>query len=198
MSLPPATVFGLAERCAPAVSAQTLSAVALAESGLNPLAIHVNRGRPSTTPTSRAEGIAAAKSLMASGADFDVGLLQINVANLRQLGLSLEDAFDPCRNIAAGADLLRANYSAARVRIPAPQAALHAALSRYNTGDERRGLRNGYVARVIKAVAQLEQSTAPGPTPRPVPPARPWDAFGDLGRADFVLALTPPSEGSLP
>src|ERR1700761_7446633 len=112
MSLSPATVLALAERCAPAVAAQTLRAVALAESGFNPLAINVNRGAPRPRPAaSRAEALAVARTLQAAGANFDVGLLQINVANLQRLGLTLEDAFDPCRSLAAGAAVLKADYA---------------------------------------------------------------------------------------
>jgi type IV secretion system protein VirB1 len=190
MSLSSATVHDLAERCAPAVAAQTLSAVALAESGLDPLAIHVNRGGPRLRPpVSRAEALATAHALRAARANFDVGLLQINVSNLGRLGLSLDDAFDPCRSLAAGAALLSADYAQVRAAGPAPQAALRTALSRYNTGDDERGFGNGYVARVVGAAARLDRApVAPAHlTPTTAPPT--WDAFGDLPAAGFVLTL---------
>jgi type IV secretion system protein VirB1 len=190
-------VFGLAERCAPAAAAQTLSAVALAESGFNPFAINVNHGaqlpRP---PASRTDALAAAIALKAAGANFDLGLLQINVANLPRLGLTLAGAFDPCRSLAAGAVLLKASYAAVRATGPEPQAALRTALSRYNTGDDARGFRNGYVTRVVRAAARLDgapPTPAASPTPSPT-----WDAFGDLGSAGFVVTLSPNSQGPTP
>ncbi|MGH6910104.1 MAG: lytic transglycosylase domain-containing protein [Phenylobacterium sp.] len=199
MSLSPAAVFDLAERCAPAVAAQTLSAVASAESAFNPLAINVNHAlQLARPPASRAEAVAVARTLQIAGANFDLGLLQINVSNLRRLGLSLEDAFDPCRNLAAGAALLRANYAAAQATGPDPQAALRAALSRYNTGDDTRGFRNGYVTRVVSAAARLDSAgSAPSPVTPPIKPAA-WDAFGDLRAAGFVVSLPPTNQGPTP
>jgi type IV secretion system protein VirB1 len=198
-TLSSATVLDMAERCAPGVAAQTLRAVAMAESGFHPLAIHVNRGaqRP-RRPALRAEALAAAKSLRAAGANFDLGLLQINVANLRRLGLTLEDAFDPCRSLAAGAAVLRANYTVARAQGPAPQAALRIALSTYNTGDASRGFRNGYVTRVVAAAARLDSAPvrADAANPASAPPPA-WDAFGDLRPASFVT-LSPSDQGATP
>ena len=73
--------------------------------------------------------------------------MQVNSRNLRALGISILQAFDPCTNISAGATILSADYAnASRLRGPG-QAALQAALSAYNTGDFYRGFENGYVAR---------------------------------------------------
>jgi hypothetical protein len=41
----------------------------------------------------------------------DVGLAQVNSANFSWLGLTMESALDPCRNIAAGARVLFAKYN---------------------------------------------------------------------------------------
>jgi type IV secretion system protein VirB1 len=192
MSLSPAAVHELAERCAPAVAAQTLSAIALAESGFNPLAIHVNRGASSVlSPASRAEALAAAQSLQAAGANFDLGLLQINISNLRRLRLTLDDAFDPCRSLAAGAAVLKADYVDVRATGPDPQAALRRALSRYNSGDDARGFRNGYVTRVVRAAARLDGAPIPPASPTSTTPSPAWDAFGDLPTAGFVVSLSP-------
>lgn len=196
MSLSAAVVLELAQRCAPAVAAQTLSAVAWTESRFNPLAIHVNRGGPQVAPpTSRVEALAAATALQAAGANFDLGLLQINVANLRRLDLTLEQAFDPCRSLAAGAAVLHADYATARGKAPAPQAALRTALSRYNTGDDARGFANGYVTRVVQAAAHLAGASIPATPPlSTTPPPSAWDAFGDLKAAGFVIRL-PANQG---
>jgi type IV secretion system protein VirB1 len=200
MSLDPATVLALATRCAPAVAAQTLRAVAQAESGLNPYAIGVNRGQPvGRPPQSRAEAIALAKRLLAAGANLDLGLAQINSENLARLGLSVDDAFDPCRNLAAGAVVLKTAYVAVRNREPAPQAALRTALSIYNTGDADRGFRNGYVTRVVAAAARLDGRVAAAIAPPPwAPPPAAWDAFGELRPATFVTAARSSTQGAIP
>jgi hypothetical protein len=42
---------------------------------------------------------------------YDVGIAQINTANFGWLGLTMETALDPCRNLAAGARVLFAKYN---------------------------------------------------------------------------------------
>jgi type IV secretion system protein VirB1 len=187
--LTPEAVMQLAAQCAPQAAAETLLAVMHVESGLDPLAIGVNGATPRRVRVaSRTEAIAQAGALIAGGANIDLGLAQINSANLGRLGLSVADAFDPCRSLAAGATILQNNYQAVRAFSANDQWALRAALSLYNTGDRNRGFKNGYVARVERAAA-AEQALPVEPL-RPVgaspPPA--WDAFGDLGPATFVTS----------
>jgi type IV secretion system protein VirB1 len=197
MSLDPAAVLALALRCAPGVAAETVLAVARAESGLNPYAIGVNRAPPlQRPPQSRPEAVTAARRLLAAGVNVDLGLAQINSANLARLGLSLDDAFDPCRNLAAAGEVLAEDYGLARTTTAAPQAALRTALSLYNTGDQARGFRNGYVARVI-AAAGGHTAPSPGPAHLAGDVRRPWDAFGDLSAAAFV-ALPSSPQGATP
>lgn len=189
-------ILSLSQACAPQVAPETLAAIAYAESRFNPLAIGVNRGpRPATRPRDAAEAARVSRALLARGANLDLGVAQINSANLEWLGLSVEAAFDPCRNLAAAGVVLRAGYrpSATGDR----QAALRIALSRYNTGHPERGFRNGYVARVERAavalslaplsapIAELEVSAPVAPSPRLEPPPV-WDVFG---RARFSAAL---------
>ena len=127
-----------------------MSAIIVAESAGNPFAIGVNRGgKIQTQPRDRSEAIATARRLLERGANIDLGLGQINSANLSWLGLSVESAFDPCRNIAAAAKILSQNYLQATSR--GADAPLAAALSAYNTGSMTNGLANGYVARVYRA-----------------------------------------------
>ncbi|RAK66412.1 lytic transglycosylase domain-containing protein [Phenylobacterium kunshanense] len=176
--LDPQIVADLAVQCAPGVAPATLLAVARAESDLDPLAIGVNGARARRPqPSTAAEAAAAARSLAAAGRDIDLGLAQINVRNLARLGLSIEAAFDPCRNLAAAAVVLREGYARGRARHGPGQAALRVALSVYNTGHAERGFANGYVARVIaKAGTRLPANSTPPPAPQPQPPA--WDVFG--------------------
>jgi type IV secretion system protein VirB1 len=182
-------VIRLAEQCAPQAAPQTLLAIARVESGLDPLVIGVNRPVARRVRSATVEEAAAqAKALIAAGANVDLGLVQINSANLHRLGLSVSEAFDPCRNLAAGAILLQGDYLSARGAWPDAQAALRSALSLYNTGDVARGIRNGYVARVVVAAAgqQARASDAPAQAPAPAP----WDVFGQVRTATFVLFPT--------
>jgi type IV secretion system protein VirB1 len=195
MSLDPAFVLALAAHCVPGVAGETLLAVATAESGLDPNAIGVNHAAAlARPPQSRPEAVVVARRLLAAGGNLDLGLAQINSRNLARLGLTLEDAFDPCRNLAAAGRLLRADYHLALTATVAPQAALRAALSLYNTGDQTRGVRNGYVTRVAAAAGRPSRTARPVPAPAAAHPA-PWDAFGDLGAAAFVTA-TESAEGA--
>jgi type IV secretion system protein VirB1 len=179
MPLAPALVLTLARQCAPTVAPETLLSVARVESGLDPLAIGVNRPAPARLhPTSFPDAVAAATRLIASGSNIDLGLGQINSANLASLGLGIAEAFEPCRNLrAAGAVLLQAYQS----QSPSPgqeQAALRAALSIYNTGRADRGLRNGYVAKVSAEAAKTVPPLQPSLSQSPPKPAPAWDVFG--------------------
>lgn len=143
-------LLALSRSCAPEVAPETLLSVARAESGFDPLTIGVN-GRPHRAfhPTSPQAAVGLASRLIAGGANVDLGLTQINGRNLARLGLDLRSVFDPCSNLRAGARVLVDGYQASGGA--APQVALQAALSRYNTGDPQRGHRNGYVAKVIQS-----------------------------------------------
>jgi type IV secretion system protein VirB1 len=197
--LDPQVVVTLSEHCAPGVAPATLLAVARAESGLDPLAIGMNGApAPRRSPATAAEAAASARTLVAAGRDIDLGLAQINVRNLARLGLSLEAAFDPCRNLAAAGQILREGYARGRARYGVGQAALRVALSVYNTGHADRGFANGYVARVLSH-AGATAAAPPRPQPLPselAPPPPAWDVFGRAAavRTRFVKS----AEGATP
>ncbi len=179
-----ALILALSETCAPTVSPQTMAAVAYAESRFNPFAIGVNgsvalKRQPRTKP----EAVGIARELIAGGASIDLGLAQINSANLGWLNLTIEEAFEPCRNLAAASVVLRHGYRPLSSAPTDRQAALRAALSRYNTGHPERGLRNGYVARVERAASDLSLLPHHPAASRPAAPAierqaASWDVFG--------------------
>lgn len=179
-----AVVLTLAQTCAPQAAPQTLAAIAHAESRFDALAIGVNCGpRSARRPQDRADAVRIARDLLARGADLDLGLAQINSGNLAWLGLTVETAFDPCRNLAAAARAL-SSYRPTGDRPSDRQAALRIALSRFNTGRPDRGFYNGYVARVEASAAQLGL-TAPqgavlarGRAPFPVSPPTPLRGGG--------------------
>jgi len=200
MPLDLAAMETLAEACAPAVAPPTLLAIGQVESGLDPLVIGVNGLSPRRlsfkTPATAAS---AARQLIARGANIDLGLGQINVRNLARLGLSVEGAFDPCRNLTASAEVLVAGYLRAAPGVGQEQEGLRTALSYYNTGGPDRGFANGYVARVTTAAGRIVPALGapyPPPTRRSEPSrtTRPaWAVFGDAPSQPFVLT---PSHGA--
>lgn len=171
----------LASQCAPSVHPATLAAIVAQESGFDRLAIGVN-GRPaiSVDADNTAEAIERASALIAAGRSIDLGLGQINSANLDWLGLSVADAFDACKNLAAAARVLSGNYARYRPESRTDQEALDRALSAYNTGHPQKGLRNGYVASVRRhADAAPLVSVVTVPTEPPAP----WDVFTQAAQA---------------
>jgi type IV secretion system protein VirB1 len=154
-ALTAAAFMALASTCAPQISPNTLLAVARVESGLSPLAINDNTAKHEYTPTTSAEAVELATRLCAAGHNIDSGLLQINSGNWNWLGITLEQTFDPCLNIRAGATELES-------------------YSRYNTGSPSRGFANGYVAKIVNAKNKQHDISIADATP--VPPSKPHDA----------------------
>lgn len=196
----------LAAQCAPTVAAETLLSVVKVESGFDPLAIGVNGGPAIRVQAkSRQEAAAKAAALVADGRSVDLGLAQINSRNLDWLGLTIESAFDPCRNLAASARVLQDGYARGARREDGEQPALLTALSYYNTGHPDRGFRNGYVAKVTAAAATIVPALKP--TANAVPLAQPsesdtprapaWAVFrGEEPDEDFVIRVsTAPGKG---
>jgi type IV secretion system protein VirB1 len=169
----PFDFVALAQQCAPQVSLLTMAAIVRTESGFNPYAIGVVHGRLVRQPTSKAEAVATVHALDAGGWNFSVGLAQVNRANWLAYGLNEQNAFDPCRNLAAGAAILQGCFELARqARAHASndsQSALRASLSCYASGDFSTGYRTGYVQRVFSNASVL----APSSEPVVVPPIAP-------------------------
>jgi type IV secretion system protein VirB1 len=180
-----ATVLSLAAQCAPGVAPDTVAAIAQAESGLEPLAIHDNTVQRTFQPANLPEAIALATDLIvAQHHSVDLGLMQVNSANFATLGLSIANAFDACHSIEAGGHVLSSVY----------QRALRGALSAYNTGDPQRGVSNGYVSRVEHAALSVPSispgASAPPAQPHtspPTPAAAGWDVFAQSGGTQFVF-----------
>lgn len=159
----------LAQECAPWVAHETMAAIVKTESAFRPLAIGVNgKSQLSRQPETKAEAVVTAKWLIANGYNIDMGLGQVNSANLPKLGLSVEDVFEPCKNLAAAATILHGNYQVARGKVQGEQGALLAAVSAYNTGSFSKGFSNGYVQKVINnAGAVTPGVTVQAEAPKP-------------------------------
>ena len=153
----------IAATCAPEIPLVTLRAIARVESAFHPYALSLNYPRRTARehglstggisfarqPRTRAEALAWTYYLLKRGRSVSVGLMQINTEHVADLGLSVDQLFDPCTNVRAGARLLAAKYEAAAAIGGEGREALQQALSEYNSGSAVVGFANGYVASVV-------------------------------------------------
>ena len=139
--------------CAPAVDPVTMAAVVKQESGGQPWVVNNNTTRKSMAFASKAAAVAAAVAAVGRGESVDMGLAQINSKNLPALGLTVEQVFDPCTNIAAGAKILAAGYARAD--------SLGGALSMYNTGQSDSKIGATYAQKVFR-LAGVQVPAIPG------------------------------------
>lgn len=105
-------------------------------------------------PGSLQEAVTTAQTLIANGHTVSLGVAQVNDRNLAQMGVSIQDVFDPCVNIAVGGKILTDFYKKAVGKFGNGPAAMSAALSAYNSGDWVRGARDGYVNLIYKQVGK--------------------------------------------
>jgi type IV secretion system protein VirB1 len=164
----------LAQQCAPSVHPTTLQALVKTESDFNPYAIGVVGGHLARQPRSRDEAVATARALETAGWNYSMGLAQVNRANLRAYGLTLESVFDRCMNLRAGGAILSNCYKRASVGRSEPQDTVRAALSCYYSGNFTRGFKpdlsgTSYVQRVAASAADLGASHAVVPPIAVVP-----------------------------
>jgi type IV secretion system protein VirB1 len=138
------------QHCAPTVAVETMRAVVAHESRERPWALGVNGSyKLARQPASYEEAVSWAKWLIDNRYNIDMGLSQVNSANLGRLKLSVEQVYEPCVNLSAGASILTGNYVLAQQSLKGDEAYI-AALSQYNTGSFSRGVSNGYVAKVLR------------------------------------------------
>jgi len=182
-------VLHFASQCAPRIHPSLLISVAKTESGLDPLTLHDNTTGASEHFATAQAAVAEAMAWIGRGDSVDLGLMQVNSANLVGLGMTVAEAFDACASLAAGAAILRAAYGGGQT--PAEQqVALLMALSRYNTGSPFKGILNGYARKVI---ANAGRGAAPPPSSTVTaaslaPPADPnappsWDVWATASYA---------------
>jgi hypothetical protein len=144
IALSHANVVDLAQRCAAGTPGSVVAAIVQQESAGHPLAISTNGAhRQHYRPRSQDEAVALLARLEVLGANYDVGLMQLNSANLHRLHVAAAEALEPCRNVQIGSRLFDIGYAraiaSARATVP-----LLSAYSIYNTGDARNGYTNGY------------------------------------------------------
>jgi type IV secretion system protein VirB1 len=139
----------LLQTCAPMIGPRTMTAIVHVESSSNPLAIHDNTVNRSWAPQSVHQAIDWATYLIREHHSVDLGLSQINSANLPKLGLSVADVFDPCTNLRAGAQILSTDYRQAIEHFGPGQYALRRAIGAYNSGNLYAGY--AYVTQILAA-----------------------------------------------
>jgi type IV secretion system protein VirB1 len=145
------------------VPAVKLAATAQQESGFDPLAVNVNGAGGGTRRfATAAEAIGFSSSSIAQGKSIDLGLMQINNANLARHHLTIETAFDACQNLRAGAEHLADDLRAASWEL---------ARRRYNCGGFECGA--AYARGVVIAERVISGSLSDHPGQPVVPPARP-------------------------
>lgn len=184
-NLAPEAVLELVQRCAPTVHPNTMLKLLKHESGFHPFIIGVNATpRQVHRPQTQSEAARIARELIGQGKSIDMGLGQINSANLAGLKLTPEQVFEPCENVKASAQILSGGFRVANATAANERAALDQALSRYNTGNPERGITNGYVG-LVRA-ARYEVPALDASAPAPAAPAQPaqeespppeWDVF---------------------
>lgn len=167
--------------CAPTVDPVTMAAVVKQESGGQPWVVNNNTSKKSVAFAFKAAAVAAALTAIGRGESVDLGLAQINSKNLPTLGLTVEQVFDPCTNLAAGATILAANYAKA--------GSLDGALSLYNTGRLDSNIGAAY-ARKVFGQAGVQVPTIPGGKLAELPEAPSFDANPTAMKA-VRLTITP-------
>jgi type IV secretion system protein VirB1 len=167
--------------CAPTVDPVTMAAVVKQESGGQPWVVNNNTTRKSMAFTSKASAVAAAMAAVGRGESVDMGLAQINNKNLPALGLTVQQVFDPCTNIEAGAKILAAGYSRA--------GSLGGALSMYNTGRSDSKIGATYAQKVF-GQAGVQVPAIPGGQLAKLPEASSF-ATNPAAMAAVRLTVTP-------
>ncbi|MBN8744560.1 MAG: lytic transglycosylase domain-containing protein [Thiomonas arsenitoxydans] len=135
------TPAALLYECAPAIAPVTMAAIVQQESGGNPLALHDNTTGRSYRPASHADAAQLARDLVAQGHSVDIGLAQINSRNLQGLGMTVDQALQPCENLRAAQSVLLDGWKRS--------GDLRATLSAYNTGKLDGSTGAGYGASVF-------------------------------------------------
>jgi type IV secretion system protein VirB1 len=199
------TIAALLEQCAPQVSQVLMQALVRTESAWQPLAIGMDKAQGTVKqPETLAEAIATAKELAAAGRKFSVGLAQIHVSNVALYGMTWEQAFDACSNLAVGQKILWNFYHRASASGYSGVAAIWAALRGYNSGGVDRAVSDEYANRIFaymsSAPPQVQigtgvPATTSGPTAAFALPAAAAASPADSSKANIKASTKAKSPG---
>lgn len=142
--------IALAEQCAPAIDKSITLAIVKQESAFNQYSIGINKvgKKLAHQPHDYKTAVITAEKLINDGYNIDMGYAQINSANLKKLGLTVSQIFEPCNNLKAMQFILSECYY--RSGNHDVNTKLTRAFSCYNTGNHTKGFSNGYVRSITK------------------------------------------------
>ena len=141
------------EQCKnPTVPTSIVKMIVQEESSKNPYAVNVNKDGKSFIsfiPKTKNEAITIAQSYINAGFSVDVGYMQLNSDNFKQLNTTLENALEPCKNIYLSSTIFY-NFYKDTSKKDSSITRVQKSLSAYNTGSYELGFKNGYVAKYDK------------------------------------------------
>ena len=141
------------EQCKnPTVPTAIVRMIVQEESSKNPYAVNVNKDGKSFIsfiPKTKNEAITIAQSYINAGFSVDVGYMQLNSDNFKQLNTTLENALEPCKNIYLSSTIFY-NFYKDTSKKDSSITRVQKSLSAYNTGSYELGFKNGYVAKYDK------------------------------------------------
>lgn len=193
MLLESAILLSLANECQTRVDTNVIQRLINIESSGNPYAIAVKGVPIVKQPKTMEEAIQAAKQLDKLGFNFSVGLMQINHTNFDKTNLTIETAFDYCKNIDAGSQIFKECHDRAKIKFKDKSSTdiLNHAASCYYSGNFEYGFKKegknnvSYVDKfnVVTKPNIVKEKTI---KPKPVTPPNTsrniesWDVFGDF------------------
>ncbi len=141
------------EQCKnPIVPTSIVKMIVQEESSKNPYAVNVNKDGKSFIsfiPKTKNEAITIAQIYINAGFSVDVGYMQLNSDNFKQLNTTLENALEPCKNIYLSSTIFY-NFYKDTSKKDSSITRVQKSLSAYNTGSYELGFKNGYVAKYDK------------------------------------------------
>lgn len=149
-------IHELVKKCTAGINADTKVAVGIVktESAGNPFSIGINSKnvRLKRQPQNIIEAVEVATWLAENRYNFDAGIAQINSVNIEKLisgdiNFRMRKIFDPCENLQLAKIIYNSCFQMTGSTV--------GALSCYNTGDAKKGVKNGYVAKVLANIPVL-------------------------------------------
>lgn len=141
------------EQCKnPTVPTAIVRMIVQEESTKNPYAVNVNKDGKSFVsfiPKTKDEAIKIAQNYINAGFSVDVGYMQLNSDNFKQLNTTLEIALEPCKNLYFASTVFY-NFYKDTSKKDNTITRVKQSLSAYNTGSYELGFKNGYVAKYDK------------------------------------------------
>lgn len=137
--------YALVQQCSPHINPKVAAAIVHTESRFNPFAIGVVGGAVKQ-PTNINTAVQAVRELSKAGANYSVGIAQINQSNFAKYGLNESNMFDPCSNLRVGASIFNDCLNLAAKTYPKTtyDGKLRLAASCYYSGNFKGGFRQDF------------------------------------------------------